>query len=71
MWSNAVGVLGRVFDNVDTVPRDTQRLEQIGEAITIIKSIEDAKREKKKATENNATTGKDEEQKKSSKKVGK
>lgn len=70
MWSNAVSVLGRVFDNVDTVPRDTQRLEQIGEAITIIKSIEDAKREKNKR-EDNTTTGKDEEQKKTSKKVGK
>ena len=63
MWSNAVSVLGRVFDNVDTVPRDTQRLEQIGEAITIIKSIEDAKREKNKR-EDNTTSGKDEEQKK-------
>ena len=71
MWSNAVSVLGRVFDNVDTVPRDTQRLEQIGEAITIIKSIEDAKREKNKKREDNTTTGKDEEQKKTSKKVGK
>jgi AAA family ATP:ADP antiporter len=67
MWSNAVSVLGRVFDNVDTKPpRDTQRLEQIGEAITIIKSIEDAKREKNKRE--NTTT---EEQKKTSKKVGK
>ena len=72
MWSNAVSVLGRVFDNVDTKPpRDTQRLEQIGEAITIIKSIEDAKREKNKREDNTTTTGKDEEQKKTSKKVGK
>jgi hypothetical protein len=67
MWSNAVSVLGRVFDNVDTKPpRDTQRLEQIGEAITIIKSSEDAKREKNKREDNTTT-----EQKKTSKKVGK
>lgn len=50
MWSNAVSVLGKLFDNTDTTPKvdNTQKLEKIGEAITIIKSIEDAKREKKK-----------------------
>merc|ERR1712029_473989 len=50
MWSNAVSILGRLFENsVDNEPKvdNTRRLEQIGEAITIIKSIEDAKREKK------------------------
>lgn len=51
MWSNAVSVLGRLFDNTDNTPKvdNTQKLEALGEAITIIKSIEDAKREKKNA----------------------
>jgi AAA family ATP:ADP antiporter len=51
MWSNAVSVLGRLFDDSDRqtpVADNTHKLEKIGEAITIIKSIEDAKREKKK-----------------------
>lgn len=49
-WSNAVSVLGRLFDTTDHAPKvdNTQKLEKIGEAITIIKSIEDAKREKKR-----------------------
>lgn len=49
MWSNSVSVLGKLFDNDDNTPKvdNTQKLEKIGEAITIIKSIEDAKREKK------------------------
>jgi len=59
MWSNAVSVLGKLFDNTDSTPKvdNTQRLETLGEAITIIKSIEDAKREKKKKGKNadNAT----------------
>merc|ERR1719217_804126 len=48
-WSNAVSVLGRLFDNTDNMPKvdNSDKLEKIGEAITIIKSIEDAKREKK------------------------
>jgi len=48
-WSNAVSVLGRLFDNTDSMPKvdNSEKLEKIGEAITIIKSIEDAKREKK------------------------
>jgi len=50
VWSNAVSVLGKLFDTTDNTPKvdNTQKLERIGEAITIIKSIEDAKREKKK-----------------------
>jgi hypothetical protein len=50
MWSNAVSVLGRLFDNADNAPKvdNTHKLEALGEAITIIKSIEDAKRDKKK-----------------------
>lgn len=50
MWSNAVSVLGKLFDNTDKNPKpdNTEKLERIGEAITIIKTIEDAKREKKK-----------------------
>jgi AAA family ATP:ADP antiporter len=53
MWSNAVSVLGRLFDNSDNAPKvdNTHKLEAIGEAITIIKSIEDAKREKKKKSD--------------------
>ena len=56
MWSNAVSVLGKLFDDTDKTPKpdNTQKLETIGEAITIIKSIEDAKREKK---ERNAKKG--------------
>ena len=48
-WSKAVAVLGRLFDTPDHVPKveNSQKLETIGKAITIIKSIEDAKREKK------------------------
>lgn len=55
-WSNAVSVLGKLFDNTDSAPKvdNTEKLEKIGEAITIIKSIEDAKREKK----NNKKDGK-------------
>lgn len=49
VWSNAVGVLGKLFANPpDPRPDNTEKLEKIGEAITIIKTIEDAKREKKK-----------------------
>ena len=64
MWSNAVSVLARLFDNnADAAPRvNTHRLEQIGEAITIIKSIEDAKREKKK--KNDTVEKKEDAQKK-------
>lgn len=51
MWSNAVGVLGQLFDYTqkEKKPVNTEKLAAIGEAITIIKSVEDAKREKKKA----------------------
>ena len=58
MWSNAVSVLGKLFGDDDNVakPDNTKKLETIGEAITIIKSIEDAKREKKeKNKEGNAS----------------
>jgi AAA family ATP:ADP antiporter len=49
LWSNAVGVLGQLFDysQKDKKPDNTHKLAAIGEAITIIKSVEDAKREKK------------------------
>jgi AAA family ATP:ADP antiporter len=49
MWSNAVSVLGKLFGGAAEEPKpdNTQKLAKIGEAITIIKSIEDAKREKK------------------------
>ena len=51
MWSNAVGVLGQLFDYTqkEKKPVNTEKLAAIGEAITIIKSVEDAKREKKNA----------------------
>ena len=63
-WSNAVSVLGRLFDNsADDKPAradNEHKLAQIGEAITIIKSIEDAKREKKeKAKQGNSKKKKD------------
>mmetsp|Transcript_28566 Transcript_28566/g.60909 ORF Transcript_28566/g.60909 Transcript_28566/m.60909 type:complete len:768 (+) Transcript_28566:105-2408(+) len=60
MWSNAVSVLGKLFDNTDNTPKvdNTQKLEMMGEAITIIKSIEDAKREKKKEKNANKKDGK-------------
>ena len=49
MWSNAVSILGKLFETTpDPRPDNTEKLERIGEAITIIKTIEDAKREKKK-----------------------
>lgn len=57
MWTNSVSVLGKLFDDSDAAPPkpdNTKKLETIGEAITIIKSIEDAKREKK---ERNAKKG--------------
>lgn len=57
VWSNAVSVLGRLFDNSSDSPKvdNTQKLEKIGEAITIIKSIEDAKREKRRKEETETT----------------
>jgi len=60
VWSNAVSVLGRLFDTTDDSPKvdNTQKLEKIGEAITIIKSIEDAKREKKKNNKGKSEAGK-------------
>jgi len=60
VWSNAVSVLGRLFDSTDDSPKvdNTQKLEKIGEAITIIKSIEDAKREKKKNSKGKSEAGK-------------
>ncbi len=60
MWSNAVSVLGRLFDSTDNTPKvdNTKKLEQIGEAITIIKSIEDAKREKKQKEKGKQKEGK-------------
>jgi len=58
-WSKAVAVLGKLFDTTDPSLKvdNRQKLETIGEAITIIKSIEDAKREKKK-TKGNEKNGK-------------
>lgn len=58
-WSNAVGVLGRLFES-DPTPKvdNTKKLETIGEAITIIKSIEDAKSEKKKKNSKSKDAGK-------------
>jgi len=60
VWSNAVSVLGKLFDTTDDSPKvdNTQKLEKIGEAITIIKSIEDAKREKKKKNSGQSEAGK-------------
>mmetsp|Transcript_14490 Transcript_14490/g.30493 ORF Transcript_14490/g.30493 Transcript_14490/m.30493 type:complete len:779 (-) Transcript_14490:229-2565(-) len=50
IWSNAVSVLGQLFESSeDKIKKvdNTPKLESIGQAITIIKSIEDRKREKK------------------------
>jgi len=54
-----VCVLRRLCDTSDAVPKvdNTKKLEKIGEAITIIKSIEDAKREKKNKSDANAKKG--------------
>ncbi|KAL7463958.1 hypothetical protein ACHAXS_004309 [Conticribra weissflogii] len=51
VWSNAVSVLGQLFESSEDKAKkvdNTPKLESIGQAITIIKSIEDRKREKKK-----------------------
>lgn len=51
LWSNAVGVLGQLFadSQKEKKPDNTEKLAAFGQAITIIKSVEDAKREKKLA----------------------
>lgn len=52
-WSNAVGVLGQLFHERTKEKKvdNTEKLAAIGEAITIIKSVEDAKKEKKMEAE--------------------
>ena len=59
LWSNAVGVLGQLFDTSQKEKKvdNTEKLAAIGEAITIIKSVEDAKREKKKGEEKKKEKG--------------
>ncbi|KAL7516451.1 hypothetical protein ACHAWX_001466 [Stephanocyclus meneghinianus] len=60
LWSNAVGVLGQLFDESQKEKKvdNTEKLAAIGQAITIIKSVEDAKREKKKVVEQKEKGGK-------------
>ena len=60
LWSNAVGVLGQLFDysQKEKKPDNTEKLAAIGEAITIIKSVEDAKRDKKKVEQKKEKGGK-------------
>ena len=48
MWSKAVGTLGKLFATPEVKVDNTPKLESIGQAITIIKGIEDAKSEKRK-----------------------
>ncbi|KAK1740018.1 ADP/ATP carrier protein [Skeletonema marinoi] len=48
MWSKAVGTLGKLFVTPEVKVDNTPKLESIGQAITIIKRIEDAKSEKRK-----------------------
>lgn len=48
MWSKAVGTLGKLFVTPEVKVDNTPKLETIGQAITIIKGIEDAKSEKRK-----------------------
>ncbi|KAL7433001.1 hypothetical protein ACHAXM_003361 [Skeletonema potamos] len=48
MWSKAVGTLGKLFVTPEVKVDNTPKLESIGQAITIIKGIEDAKSEKRK-----------------------
>jgi len=55
IWSEAVSVLGKLFE-ADQQPKKKDvgpnpRMEQLGEAITLIKSIEDAKSKKKNGKE--------------------
>ena len=59
LWSNAVSVLGQLFESsqTQTKPDNTPKLERIGEAITIIKAVEDAKREKKGAGKSEEKAG--------------
>jgi len=47
-WSKAVGTLGKLFVTPEVKVDNTPKLESIGQAITIIKRIEDAKSEKRK-----------------------
>eukprot|EP00804_Cyclotella_cryptica_P003964 CCRYP_013905-RA/>CCRYP_013905-RA protein AED:0.06 eAED:0.06 QI:244/1/1/1/1/1/3/248/749 len=60
LWSNAVGVLGQLFDESQKEKKvdNTEKLAAIGQAITIIKSVEDAKREKKKVAAQKEKGGK-------------